>query len=47
MFERIILRKIYGTSYVNGVWRIKYNDKLYKLFIEPNIVQSIKINKLK
>jgi hypothetical protein len=29
------------------VWRIKYNEELYKLFKEPNIVQSIKINMLK
>jgi hypothetical protein len=43
IFERKILRKTYGPSYVNGVWRIKYNDELYKLFKEPNIVQSIKI----
>jgi hypothetical protein len=41
------IRKIYGPSYVNGVWRIKYNYELYKLFKEPNIVQSIKINRLK
>jgi hypothetical protein len=26
------------------VWRIKYNDGLHKLFKEPNIMQSIKIN---
>jgi hypothetical protein len=39
--------KIYGPSYVNGVWRIKYDDELYKLFKEQNIVQSIKINRLK
>jgi hypothetical protein len=31
----------------NAVWRIKYNDELYKLFKEPNIVQSIIINRLK
>jgi hypothetical protein len=41
IFERKILRKIYGPSYVSGVWRIKYNDELYKLFKEPNIGQSI------
>jgi hypothetical protein len=47
IFEREILRNIYGPSYVNGVWRIRYNDELYKLFKEPNIVESIKINRLK
>jgi hypothetical protein len=35
------------THCVDGVWKIKYNDELYKLFKEPNIVQSIKINRLK
>jgi hypothetical protein len=47
IFEINILRKIYGPSYVSGVWTIKYNDELYKLFKEPNIVQTIKINRLK
>jgi hypothetical protein len=28
IFERKILRKIYGPSCVSGVWRIKYNDEL-------------------
>jgi hypothetical protein len=41
------LNRKYGPSYVNGVWRIKYNDELYNLFKEPNIVQKIKINSLK
>jgi hypothetical protein len=27
IFERKILRKIYGPSCVNGVWKIKYNDE--------------------
>jgi hypothetical protein len=47
IFERKILRKNYGPSYVNGVWKIKYNDEVYKLLKEPNIVQSIKINRLR
>jgi hypothetical protein len=37
----------YSKNHVSGVWRIKYNDELYKLFKEANIVQSIKINRLK
>jgi hypothetical protein len=43
IFERKILRKIYCPSYINGVWRIKY-DELHTLFREPNIVQSMKID---
>jgi hypothetical protein len=47
IYERKILKKIYGPRYINGIWRIKYTDELYKLFKEPNIVQSIKVNRLK
>jgi hypothetical protein len=36
IFERGILRKIYGPICVNGVWRIKYNDKLYSLYKDQN-----------
>jgi hypothetical protein len=36
-----ILRKIYGPSYENRVWRVKYNDELYKLCKEPDIVHTI------
>jgi hypothetical protein len=25
----------YSKNHVSGVWRIKYNDELYKLFKEP------------
>jgi hypothetical protein len=44
IFERKILTKFNGPSYVNGVRRITYNVELYKLFKEPNIVQSINIS---
>jgi hypothetical protein len=40
--ERKVARQICGPNYVDGVWRIEYNDELYKLFKEPNIVQSTK-----
>jgi hypothetical protein len=42
-----MLRKIYGPSFVNGVWRIKYNDELYNLYKEPSTVKITKIAKLK
>jgi hypothetical protein len=31
IFEIRILRRIYGPTYENGDWIIKYNDKLYGL----------------
>jgi hypothetical protein len=35
---------IYGPKHVNREWRIKYNEELHKLFKEPNILRSVKIN---
>jgi hypothetical protein len=31
-FGRRLLRRIYGLTCENGVWRIKYNDELYSLY---------------
>jgi hypothetical protein len=42
IFERRILRKIYGPTCENGVWRIKYNDELCSLYKDPDIVRVIK-----
>jgi hypothetical protein len=42
IFERKLLRKIYGPSCVNGIWRIKYNDKLYNIYKEPSTVKMTK-----
>jgi hypothetical protein len=47
IFERKILRTIYGPSCVNGVRKIKYNDELDNIYREPSIVKMIKIARLK
>jgi hypothetical protein len=47
IFKRIILRKIYGPTCENGVWRIKFNDKLYSLYKDPDIVRVIKIARIR
>jgi hypothetical protein len=47
IFERKFLTKIYGPNHIKGVWKIKWNDELYKLFQKSNIVHSIKISRLK
>jgi len=41
------LRDISGPTNDNGEWRIKYNNELYTLYKESDIVIYIKINRLK
>jgi hypothetical protein len=40
IFERKILRKRYGPTNDNGVWRIRYNQELCGLYNEPDIIQN-------
>jgi hypothetical protein len=37
IFERKVLRKIYGPTCDKGRWKIRYNNELYQLFGEPDI----------
>jgi len=46
LFERKVLRYIFGTKQENGVWRKRYNCELYEIFNEPNIVNYIKVKSL-
>jgi hypothetical protein len=46
MWERKILRKIYGPTYENGYWRIEMNQEIYNKFKSPNIVTTIKVRRL-
>jgi hypothetical protein len=36
LFERRILRRIYGPINEGGIWRIRYNNELHKLCKEPD-----------
>jgi len=45
-FERKILRRIYGPTHERGCWRPRWNNELYSLCKEPNIVEDIKIRRL-
>jgi hypothetical protein len=47
VFERKILTDIFGPTQEHGEWRIKYNNKLYTLYKESDIVTCVKINRLR
>ena len=38
VFERKILRAIFGSANEKGEWRIKYNHELYTLYTDSDIV---------
>jgi hypothetical protein len=40
MWERKILRKIYGSTYGNGSRGIKMNPEIYSKFKSPDIITS-------
>jgi hypothetical protein len=42
IWERKVLRKIYGPLYDNGIWRIRANKELTALYQELDIVTEIK-----
>jgi hypothetical protein len=46
VFERKILRKIFGPTRENQMWRIKTNDELDKLIKHHNIINYIKAQRL-
>jgi hypothetical protein len=45
-FERKILRRIYGPIQEGGCWSPRWNNELYSLYKEPNIVEDIKTRRL-
>ena len=46
VFERKILRRIFGTTKENQIWRIKTDEELGKLIKHKNIVNHIKAQRL-
>ncbi|KAJ4432424.1 hypothetical protein ANN_21043 [Periplaneta americana] len=46
IFERKILRSIFGSVQENMQWRIRYNNELYKLYKSFDIVTFIKLRRL-
>jgi hypothetical protein len=47
VFERKVLRAIFGPTNNNGEWRIKYNDELYTLYKDSDIITYNKINHIR
>jgi hypothetical protein len=47
MFERKIIRRIYGPVMENNVWRIRYNEELNTLLKGEDIVRFIKSQKIR
>jgi hypothetical protein len=45
-FERRILRRIYGPTCENFVWRIKYNDELYTLYKDLDKVRVTQVARI-
>jgi hypothetical protein len=46
VFERNILRKIFGLNNENGIWRIKTNQVLDEIIKHKNIINSIRTQRL-
>ena len=45
-FERKVLRKIYGPVVDKGIWRIRYNNELFKLMGGEDIGRFIKAQRI-
>jgi hypothetical protein len=46
LFERKVLRYIFGAKQENEIWRKRYNYELYEIFNNSNIVSYIKVKRL-
>jgi hypothetical protein len=46
-FERKILRRIYGPLSEGATWRSRYNEKLYHIYDEIDLVTAIRISWLR
>ena len=47
VFERKILRKIYGPICEGAAWRSRYNEELYRLYDESDLVTTVRITRLR
>jgi hypothetical protein len=47
VFERKILSRIYGPICEGTTWRSRYNEELYRLYKETDLVTTIRITRLR
>jgi len=47
VLERKILRSIYGPICEGAIWRSRYNEELYRLYDETDLVTTIRITRLR
>jgi exonuclease III/ribosomal protein S28E/S33 len=47
VFERKVLRTVFGPIKENDIYRIRHNDELYQLFREADIVRILQLNRLR
>jgi hypothetical protein len=47
MFERKIIRRIYGPVMENNVWKIRYNEELYALLTGEELIRFIKSQRIR
>jgi hypothetical protein len=46
LFERKVLRCIFGAKQENEIWQKRYNYELYKIFNDSDVVNYIKVKRL-
>lgn len=46
-FERKVLRLIFGPVCIDGVWRRRFNNELYGLYSDVDLVKKLKIQRLR
>jgi hypothetical protein len=47
VFERKILRRIYGPICEGATWKSRYNEELYRLYDETDLVTTVRISRLR
>jgi hypothetical protein len=47
VFERKILRRIYGPICEGAIWRSRYNEELFRLYDETDLVTTVRITRLR